>query len=875
MAIDKEREGLLSDAIQNDDFSTVKELIEQGLDINDKYSNGDTILHRCFAMRKYQLAQHLILLGANLFAQDQCKRTPLHISTRSGFYEGCHLYTLITKNLDSQDHNGRTALMHAIKFKQKLLIKMLMGKGSNTDLQDSNGFSALMWAVKFLDPQELKDIMAEVDDQELTEKIEQAVQDHDELQVSDEILSASKPLTDDEILSELDELPAPVSEVLNKPEVEEHIASYSITEHLESLKKKAEDDCFSYEMALKPEGRQSTAPAADGSIYNFESKKEGPVDDSLESFTRTINEDRIKDDENALDSTKIESSNNTKEEDEVTRVSSTSPELLQREEIQRVQSQAPNIINNEQLEITRPELSEAQMAEIDKVTRPERLTPVTQEESDELPERPEMEVNTIEGKKEDLAQSENWEGKGSVEKIKDEVSRVKSIEGEATPQENWVSEVKGKQEESFDYEVQKISRPELLDAAVVDKNERSQSSSPLEEKTDDTIVTQKKEITYIKDGFKEEYKDDYGEIKKVDKSINSQELGEIKQADKSIESKTEGKITVEESGMRPDRPELETLQREHIKRPDAINVEDISYREKVDEIEITRNEIERLDNPNIERPERPTREVEIIEQEAIERVKDRSAQDQPEEVISLKQERKEGASIDDDIYQFQNKPEKAEEEETIILNEKKKAAEEETTIKETTERISGDQLTPEQEAVLEQTVDVNDKNNKGQTLCWIAAQKGQTEMLKRLILKGADYEIKDTKGVSPLMIAAMNGRVDVVDYLTTKVRNIDEKRTDGQTALTLAIEHDRAEVVRCLIDNGASSDTKLKGNTLLMHAASFDSINTIKILVMLGHDPLEKNFRGKTAIDIAKTSKKKRAFKMLSVIAKSRKQGGA
>jgi ankyrin repeat protein len=172
MAIDKQTEEILLDVIENDDFSSLKPLLNQGLNIDDKFADGETILHKCFALRKYNITQHLVLLGADIFSRNNLNRTPLHIGTRSGFIEGTHLYTLLANDLNQQDHKGRIPLMHAIKFKQMLLVKVLMAKGSDTDLKDNNGYSSLMWAVKYLDPAELKELMENSNDEEIQNQIQ-------------------------------------------------------------------------------------------------------------------------------------------------------------------------------------------------------------------------------------------------------------------------------------------------------------------------------------------------------------------------------------------------------------------------------------------------------------------------------------------------------------------------------------------------------------------------------------------------------------------------------------------------------------------------------------------------------------------------------
>ncbi|EQC45977.1 ankyrin repeat domain-containing protein [Bacteriovorax sp. DB6_IX] len=875
MAIDKQTEEILLDAIENDDFSAIKSLINQDLNIDDKFSDGETILHKCFALRKYTITQHLVLLGADIFSTDKLQRTPLHLGTRSGFIEGTQLYTLLANNLNQQDHKGRIPLMHAIKFKQMLLVKILMAKGSDTDLKDNNGYSSLMWAVKFLDPAELKELMENSDDETIQNQIQECLEQGNELEVCDKTIEQAKEQESDENQSEEVEniLPNPIAEMITKPENEEHLAPYSITDHIESLKVKAQEEGFDYEIATLPEDKRVTP---EGNIESYQPDEIKKADSDIESFTRSM----------PSDTTRVEgSSPQAQEAEEIMRVSgsnepqteferqeiqsrpdASNPELLQREEVMRVSGSNPELLDNEIQQIKRPEM-EVNAQEMEKIQRATSEGHTALEET-ELPTRPSSSVqsNQAESQNRPMAKSDSTTvtGQGGTDHMKEEISRVKGLEGEGSSDDLWKTESQAGTENVSDYEITKLKRSEMTEEEISLERKKAEESA----ESPDTIYTKKKEINYIRDGYKEEYKDDYGEIRTVDKKIGNDELGDIQTSDKQIgekglaEIKTVDKTVQSEYEVQEKTPEQ--AQSTNYSRLEGAPVQNAQE----DKIEITRKEITPQQAEQVKRPEMDVKPLE--KEEDIMRVKSQATEENSEnesdlmKVSSLKTEEEK-----ETIELTGAKDQSAQHTEisgvTEVQNEDAIVVEDEDAVTE-----DGEPLTIEEQKVVKQMVDPNLKNKKGQTLCWIAAEKGQTALLKKFIQKGADYEIKDTQGVSPLMIASMKGHTEIVEYLAHKVRNVDEKRRDGQTALTLAIESDRPEAVKALLDNGASSETKIKGNTLLMHAANVGSANCIKVLILLGHDPMEKNFRGKTSLDIAKAARQKRAYALLKKIVDSR-----
>jgi len=86
----------------------------------------------------------------------------------------------------------------------------------------------------------------------------------------------------------------------------------------------------------------------------------------------------------------------------------------------------------------------------------------------------------------------------------------------------------------------------------------------------------------------------------------------------------------------------------------------------------------------------------------------------------------------------------------------------------------------------------------GMTPLMIAAQEGETKIVKVLLAIGSDINAKDNDGVTALMIAADEGHTEIVKALLAGGADVNRKANDGRTALTLATSKDSKEIVQLL-----------------------------------------------------------------------------
>ncbi len=92
-------------------------------------------------------------------------------------------------------------------------------------------------------------------------------------------------------------------------------------------------------------------------------------------------------------------------------------------------------------------------------------------------------------------------------------------------------------------------------------------------------------------------------------------------------------------------------------------------------------------------------------------------------------------------------------------------------------------------------LEIEHKNNLGNTPLALASYNGQSQALEFLIKKGGDIETVNEKGNTPLITAVENNHVDAVKVLLEHNANISTKNNEGLTALDIAKKSTNPEMV--------------------------------------------------------------------------------
>ena len=100
--------------------------------------------------------------------------------------------------------------------------------------------------------------------------------------------------------------------------------------------------------------------------------------------------------------------------------------------------------------------------------------------------------------------------------------------------------------------------------------------------------------------------------------------------------------------------------------------------------------------------------------------------------------------------------------------------------------------------ILESGVDINAKNNWGDTALHIASREGHTDIVAMLLEKGADVNAKSDGGYTALISASESGHTETVAMLLEKGADVNAKTNWGDTALIEASYYGHTDIVKLL-----------------------------------------------------------------------------
>ncbi|MCA7010145.1 ankyrin repeat domain-containing protein [Wolbachia endosymbiont of Tribolium confusum] len=128
-------------------------------------------------------------------------------------------------------------------------------------------------------------------------------------------------------------------------------------------------------------------------------------------------------------------------------------------------------------------------------------------------------------------------------------------------------------------------------------------------------------------------------------------------------------------------------------------------------------------------------------------------------------------------------------------------------------------------ALLDKGADVNLRDKDRKTPLHLAIEKGNENVVKALLDKGADVNLRDESESTPLCRAAKKGKMEIVEALLAKGPNcIDLPDIDGHTPLYIAADNNHHKVVRALLEKGANPLVKGRCNKNLAEMVTEDAI---------------------------------------------------
>ena len=137
----------LSEAVKLNALPRIKELLEEGADVNAKDELGECPLHIA-AVRGYdQIASMLIDKGADVNAGDERGLTPLHAAAWSGNDEIVTLLLGKGADINAVDQDGVTPLHAAALAGRNETVGLLIARGADINAENKEGMTALHAAV--------------------------------------------------------------------------------------------------------------------------------------------------------------------------------------------------------------------------------------------------------------------------------------------------------------------------------------------------------------------------------------------------------------------------------------------------------------------------------------------------------------------------------------------------------------------------------------------------------------------------------------------------------------------------------------------------------------------------------------------------------
>jgi len=127
---------------------------------------------------------------------------------------------------------------------------------------------------------------------------------------------------------------------------------------------------------------------------------------------------------------------------------------------------------------------------------------------------------------------------------------------------------------------------------------------------------------------------------------------------------------------------------------------------------------------------------------------------------------------------------------------------------------------------------VNPRNQYGETALMLAAAAGALEQVRSLVDQGAKINLS---GWNPLIYAAWRGQTEVVRYLLTKGADIDAVSPNGISALMMAARGGHFETVKLLLWEVANPNIKSEtGATAMAWALQAGNTEIVKLLKQAG-----------------------------------------
>jgi uncharacterized protein len=135
-------------AIEWNDPEVLRVLVQNGIPVDARNNDGETLLLQAVFKNRYASAKVLLELGANPKAIDLVGSSPSQNAGHRSI-EMCKLFLSHGARIDDQDGMGETMLMNAARSTGNFeIVKFLVDSGANVNLRSKNGETAIGVALR-------------------------------------------------------------------------------------------------------------------------------------------------------------------------------------------------------------------------------------------------------------------------------------------------------------------------------------------------------------------------------------------------------------------------------------------------------------------------------------------------------------------------------------------------------------------------------------------------------------------------------------------------------------------------------------------------------------------------------------------------------
>ena len=120
-----------------------------------------------------------------------------------------------------------------------------------------------------------------------------------------------------------------------------------------------------------------------------------------------------------------------------------------------------------------------------------------------------------------------------------------------------------------------------------------------------------------------------------------------------------------------------------------------------------------------------------------------------------------------------------------------------------------------------------------------AAKQGDTELMKRLIERGADVKAKCEKGWTALMWTSSNGCIEIAEMMIENGADVNARSSIGFSALICAVMENQTNTAEMLIKRGADVNARSDDGKTALWWTMTKGRNTDMVELLIKHGAVE------------------------------------